>query len=158
MEDLINHAGEIILKYKNPGKKLKLVNLKSPGAVAEFARKVWPSDLSIRERMLVILVNNQLNAAAHFWLGTGGSGSTPVDLKLLNFIAVQFMAYGVILVHNHPAMNTKPSAKDIETTTEAIAGLNLIKIELIDHLIITPYDCLSIREDHNPALFENQFK
>lgn len=153
--DVVNYAGEIVLSYKSPRKKLKLPALESDTDVVVFARKVWPKDILIRERLLVLLLNNKLSILAHFWLGAGGIGTTIGDIRLLNFVAVSFTASSVVMIHNHPSMIMKASRTDKELTHAAMKSLNTLGVLLTDHIIITPYDHFSMRTENQP-LFENQ--
>ena len=51
--------------------------------------------------------------------------------------ALEYSAAAIILVHNHPSGNLKPSAADIEITKQLIAAGQLLGIELIDHIIVS---------------------
>ena len=155
--DVINYAGEIILSYKSPRKKLSLVKLTNHMDVARFARSIWYKDISVRERILILLTNPNLGILAHFWLGMGGVDFTPGDKKLINYVAVKFAASGVVIVHNHPSMNLTASESDMELTRDAMKGLNILGIRLVDHIIITPFDHLSIRQT-NESMFNKQLK
>jgi DNA repair protein RadC len=50
--------------------------------------------------------------------------------------AVIASAYAVIVVHNHPSGDSKPSREDIETTRELKAAANALEVELHDHVVI----------------------
>lgn len=50
--------------------------------------------------------------------------------------AVDMVADGVILVHNHPSGNSKPSSADINQTKDVRNGLKCLDIKLLDHIII----------------------
>ena len=51
--------------------------------------------------------------------------------------AIDILAEGVILVHNHPSGNTKPSQGDIDITKRLKTALKHFEIDLLDHLILT---------------------
>ena len=50
------------------------------------------------------------------------------------------MANGVLICHNHPSGNTKPSTQDITLTKKIKSALELMDMKLLDHIIITPFD------------------
>jgi DNA repair protein RadC len=52
-------------------------------------------------------------------------------------IALENLASGMILVHNHPSGNTKPSEADIQLTRKLKEGGKLMEIPVLDHLIFT---------------------
>jgi DNA repair protein RadC len=65
----------------------------------------------------------------------GGITGTVIDVKLIAKNALLYGATGVILAHNHPGQNNKPSSQDIKITTKIKEGLNLFDILLLDHII-----------------------
>jgi DNA repair protein RadC len=50
--------------------------------------------------------------------------------------AIAANAAGVVLVHNHPSGDPAPSDADIKTTRDLIRAGQLLKIEVVDHVII----------------------
>lgn len=69
-------------------------------------------------------------------LSVGGVSSTVVDVKVLVKMAIGHLASGVILAHNHPSGNLKPSESDIRLTKKVKAALSYCDINLLDHLIV----------------------
>jgi DNA repair protein RadC len=57
-------------------------------------------------------------------------------------------AASVIVAHNHPSGETKPSAKDIALTQQLTAAGQLLGVELYDHFILTKTDHFSFRQHH----------
>nr|VFJ77889.1 MAG: DNA repair protein RadC [Candidatus Kentron sp. FW] len=53
-------------------------------------------------------------------------------------VAVWKNAVGVVLVHNHPAREIKPSDEDKDTTDHLIQVGRILNIQVVDHMIITP--------------------
>jgi DNA repair protein RadC len=52
----------------------------------------------------------------------------------------------VILAHNHLSGSTEPSQADLDATRSVAAGLRVIQVELLDHLILADADFLSLRQ------------
>lgn len=71
-------------------------------------------------------------------LSKGGTASTVVDPKLVFKSAIDKLASGIILVHNHPSGNCKPSPEDDKLTQRLKEGGNILDIRVLDHVIITP--------------------
>ena len=60
--------------------------------------------------------------------------------------ATQNGACGIIMVHNHPSGNSKPSQADIELTAEMYKLLKQVKMDLVDHIIVSRNDIYSFVE------------
>ena len=67
----------------------------------------------------------------------GGPCSTTVDVKLILQGALLTNASGVILAHNHPSGNLKPSEPDKIMTERIRKALTVMEVNLLDHLIVT---------------------
>lgn len=63
--------------------------------------------------------------------------------------ALEFSASAVILAHNHPSGNTKPSESDIKITEQIIEAGKILGIDLLDHVIIAKNKFVSIPADYN---------
>ena len=60
--------------------------------------------------------------------------------------AVKYSAYSIILVHNHPSGDPQPSEQDIDVTQRFKEAGELLRIEVLDHVIIADEKYLSIKE------------
>lgn len=69
-------------------------------------------------------------------LSQGGTGETTADLRLLLKAAIQSLAAGIILCHNHPSGNIHPSPQDDALTRQLQKSAGLMEIALLDHIII----------------------
>lgn len=69
-------------------------------------------------------------------ISQGGTGETTADLCLLLKAAIQALASGIILCHNHPSGNLRPSRQDDALTQRLQKAARLIEISLLDHIII----------------------
>ena len=80
-------------------------------------------------------------------LSKGGITGTVVDLRMIFKLAFEHNATNLVLAHNHPSGNLKPSEADIKITKKIkLAGENL-DITICDHLIITENDYYSFKDD-----------
>jgi DNA repair protein RadC len=70
-------------------------------------------------------------------MSKGGITGTVVDVRLIFAVALKCNACGIIVSHNHPSGNAKPSDADISLTKKIKKCSDLLDITLIDHLIIT---------------------
>lgn len=81
-----------------------------------------------------------------FRASTGGVDNSPIDMRLIMRRALDANATGIILVHNHPHGNPTPSNYDIEATKQLAQGAAIFNIKLLDHIIITENENMSMAE------------
>jgi DNA repair protein RadC len=75
-----------------------------------FIKEVWDKDsLNLQEQFVVVFLNRSNKLIAWKLLNTGCDSSTVVDIKLLVCLCLQCMARSVIICHNHPSGNLRPS-------------------------------------------------
>ena len=89
------------------------------------------------EEFWIILVGRSQKVLAKELVSKGGLSATVADPKIIFYIALQQQASGIILVHNHPSGNLKPSHQDIDLTKKISAAGRMLEINVLDHLIIT---------------------
>ena len=69
-------------------------------------------------------------------ISKGGVSGTVVDSRLIMKKALLLLASSMVLVHNHPSGNRKPSEQDKIVTEKIKSACKLLEINLIDHIII----------------------
>lgn len=104
-------------------------------------------DLPHEEFWLITLNRANKPLGKHF-LSKGGITATVVDIRLLVKHAIDVLAVGVILVHNHPSGNLKPSEQDRQLTKKVKDALSLLEISLLDHIIIGNNNYFSFADEH----------
>ncbi|WP_312343257.1 RadC family protein [Chryseobacterium binzhouense] len=108
--------------------------------------KLHLSDLRTEEFWAVFL--NQSNKVIHIaQLTQGGISQSIVDVRVLFKTALEHFSTGIIVAHNHPSGNKKPSTEDINITKKIKDAGNLMNIQLLDHLIITQNAYLSFADE-----------
>lgn len=123
------------------------VKISSAKDAADYARQFYFDDLEIYESFFIILLNGANNTEAYVKISQGGTAGTVVDVKMIVKYAVDVLANGVILVHNHPSGNTQPSNADEQITQKVKEILRFLNITLFDHIIITTGDYYSFAEN-----------
>lgn len=84
-----------------------------------------------------ILYLNKANALiAKERISRGGVSATVVDIKIILKTAINKLASGIILVHNHPSGNKKPGEQDKIQTKKLKDAATTCDISLLDHIII----------------------
>ena len=80
-------------------------------------------------------------------ISQGGTAATVVDVKLLLKRAIDCLAEGIILVHNHPSGNPRPSVEDDNLTKRIKEGAGYLGIKVLDHVIIARGDSYSYNDE-----------
>ncbi len=110
------------------------------------AIKAKLSDLS-HEEFWVLLLNRANKIIRKTLVSRGGVSGTVVDSRVVFKAAVGDLAAGLILCHNHPSGNLKPSVADKKLTEKIIAGAQLLDLQILDHLIIGDQDYFSFADN-----------
>lgn len=84
-----------------------------------------------------IYMNRRNQIIANKQISIGGIASTVVDIKVILNHAVILKASSIILAHNHPSGNLRPSLADEQLTKKLAEAAKLFDTQLTDHLIIT---------------------
>lgn len=131
-----NFVAEISVSYSPAHKrKIKITNVCS---AERTLRKMWDTKLlNIQEQFCVLFLNNSNEVLGFHCLSTGTITSTTVDLRILFGLACKSLATSIIVSHNHPSGNTKPSKEDIELTHKIKHAGEILDIKLLDHIILT---------------------
>lgn len=126
---------------------LKRVKITSSIVAQEYARKFYHEDLTIYESFFLITLNNSNNTTGFVKISQGGITGTLVDVRIIAKYAIDNLSVGVILVHNHPSGNFKPSKADKNITKKIKDSLGLFDIKVLDHIILTEDDYFSFSDE-----------
>ncbi len=139
MQTLFNQIAEVKLAYAPAAGISKQPSITTSREVFEILYNFWDhSQIAYRESFKVMLLNRANKVIGIVNISEGGQSSTVVDPKLILQSALLAHAAGIILSHNHPSGNTRPSEQDINLTKKIKSGAEFLDIKLIDHIILTP--------------------
>lgn len=93
------------------------------------------SDLAYEE-FWVLLLNRANRLIGKKKISAGGVSGTVADPKLIYRSALESLASGIIVAHNHPSGSLIASKQDIELTHKLIQAGKMLDIQMLDHLII----------------------
>ncbi len=88
------------------------------------------------EECWVIYLNRSNRVISKECISTGGISSTVMDVKIISKRAIEKMASGIIITHNHPSGNLCPGEQDMKVTASLKEALALLDIALLDHVIM----------------------
>ena len=89
------------------------------------------------EEFWVIYLNHANKVITNEQISLGGIAGTVADIKIIFKKALDLLATSVILSHNHPSGNLKPSKADLTLTKKVKDAGDLLEISVLDHVIIT---------------------
>lgn len=89
-----------------------------------------------QEVVVAIFLTTSNKVIATEELFRGGIKATVVDVSVLLKRCIELEATGLILAHNHPSGNTKPSVADLSITRSIRDAGKMIGCKLLDHIII----------------------
>ncbi len=99
------------------------------------------------EEFWVLLLNRSNRVIDHIRISQGGISGTVIDVRLILKNALDRLASALILCHNHPSGNLKPSDADIKITSKIGDASRTMDIQLLDHLIIADNSYFSFSDE-----------
>ena len=104
------------------------------------------ADLS-HEEFWVLLLNRSNRVIDNIRISQGGISGTVIDVRLILKNALDRLASSLILCHNHPSGNLKPSEADIKITSKITHAGKTMDIQLLDHIIIADNSYFSFSDE-----------
>jgi DNA repair protein RadC len=89
------------------------------------------------EEFWVLLLNRSNHILKMEMISRGGVAGTVVDSKIIFKSAIEHLSSSIILCHNHPSGNLKPSDQDIQLTKKLKEAGRMLEIPVLDHVIIS---------------------
>lgn len=147
IEQLIKNKGVgkakavTIMAAMELGRRRKLADVMNRPKVTQSADvyeifKPMLADLPYEE-FWVILLNRSNKIIAKEKISQGGVSGTVTDIRLILKKAIEKLACSLILCHNHPSGNLKPSESDISITKKLSEAGKFMEINVLDHIIVT---------------------
>lgn len=130
-------VAEIELVYKSKVKASERPKINSSKDAYDIFLQSW-SDTKIEfvEQFKILLLNRGNKVLAVYEVSTGGVTGTVADPRLIFAAALKANACAIILAHNHPSSNLKPSQADEQLTCKIKEGGRYLDIQILDHLIV----------------------
>ncbi len=100
------------------------------------------------EGFWVLLLNRANKIIKHVQISEGGVSGTVADPKKIFRLSIENGASGIILCHNHPSGNIKPSEQDLKLTKKISEGGKLLDINVLDHTIIGENSYFSFADEN----------
>ena len=122
-------------KRRQMEKAEERADLRSADAIYSHMHPIM-QDLDV-EQAWVLLMNRNFKLIKKLCISHGGLSETAVDVRIIIREALLANATIIVLCHNHPSNNTKPSADDDRLTKKLKEACDTMRLYLADHVIIT---------------------
>lgn len=143
-----NEIAEIDVRYKTSIAKESRITICNSNDAFKYLQNSWNKDIiELQEEFKVLLLNNNNEVLGLYNLSKGTTNGVNVDIKLIFAVALKACASAIIIAHNHPSGNLKPSKSDQQLTKKIKEASDFLDIKLLDHLILTKEGFLSFSDE-----------
>lgn len=131
-------VAEVELVYKTNVKASERPQITSSHDSFSVLKQIWDENkINMLEQFKVLLLNRANKVIGVYQASSGGITGTIADSRLILATAIKSLAVSIILSHNHPSGNLKPSAADQNLTSKIKLACKYHDIKVLDHLIVT---------------------
>lgn len=129
---------EVKLVYRNKARPSSRHKVKNSRDAYNIFKQTWDSDkIELQEQFRIMLLDNASGCLGVSTISSGGMAMCIADPKLIFATALKAGASAIILAHNHPSGNLKPSAPDT-TMSERLAYVGrFLDMPILDHIIVS---------------------
>ncbi len=118
----------------------------NPKSVRDILRRLFHADRLPTERFWELCFDSQLHIVGAFEIASGGAAYCVADIPSIARNAFLTGATGVVIAHNHPSGTLEPSNDDINLTKRVKQALQILDLQLMDHIIIAQHGWYSFKE------------
>lgn len=151
MDQKLHDIPEIKLSYFSNA--LSAPSIRTSHDVYELLLQYFDDDqLDLREEFVVLYLNRAHRVIGVHRHSHGSAVSTVTDLRIMFAVALKSNAISMIIAHNHPSGNLKPSPQDISLTEKVKSIAKFHDIAFLDHMIVTRSGYYSFADEGDLAL------
>src|SRR5664280_148260 len=133
------HVAEVSLIYVTKVKPSDRLAVKCSRDAQKIFFNSWnQSTIEQKETFKMLLLNRANKVLGITTISEGGLSGIVTDVRLIYQYAIKGNASGIIVAHNHPSGNSNPSESDLKITQKIKEAGNLLDIQFLDHIILTP--------------------
>lgn len=137
---------EIKVRY-NRARKTFLGLVKKSTDAADFIRKTYTrGSIELQEAFVVLYCNHRNEILGYYRHSVGSISAALIDQRIILGTALKSASTSIVLAHNHPSGNLKPSQADIEITKKIKKAADLLDIKVLDHIIVTKKEYFSFTD------------
>lgn len=140
------NIAEVKTTYSHKVKASERPLVTSSKSAYDIAVAIFP-DIDYREYFYALFLDRSNRLIAASQISMGGTAGTVADPKIIFQTALKSNAASIILAHNHPSGNLKPSEADSRLTKKLYDAGRLLDMPVLDHIIISSDSYLSFADD-----------
>lgn len=134
--DMDYTVGEVELTYKSTSTSRNKI-YSSEDAYRYLLPTYKEGAICYKEYFKVLFLNQSNQVLGYTLISEGGITETCADVRIILQAALLTNSVALILAHNHPSGNLKPSRQDMEITKQVKDAAQIMRIKVLDHLILT---------------------
>lgn len=116
--------------------------------VSNFIRHMYEVEqIELQEQFIVLYLSRSLNVIGYYRHTKGTMSATVVDNRIILGVALKCAASSIIISHNHPSGNLRPSEEDKIMTRKLKEAAKLLDIKVLEHIIVTKEGYYSFSEE-----------
>ena len=139
---------EVELVYRNKVNPADRPKVTSSSSAYDILMEAWDMNkIELVEQFSILLLDRCNSCIGISTISQGGISACIVDPKIVFATALKARASSIILAHNHPSGNLKPSEADKTITKSLVAGGHILDLKVLDHLIVTPRSYYSFADE-----------
>jgi len=132
-----NKVAEVELIYKSKVKASERPHISTSKDAYDLLLSIWDDNkIDFVEQFKVLFLNKANKVLGVYEVSTGGISGTVADPRVIFVAALKANACAIIISHNHPSGNLKPSRQDEELTQKIKHAGEFLDIKLLDHVIV----------------------
>ena len=142
-----NNISEVKMSYsiKVPRKDRPSISCSQD---ANKISRLFYENIEHRESFYLILLDRSNRTLGFNRISEGGISGTITDIRLILQCAILTNSSAMVLIHNHPSGNTKPSEADLKVTKKIKDAAKLMDIAVLDHIILTADTYFSFADEN----------
>lgn len=133
MKSMIKYSVQLVREKEE---KYMEKQANSPQAVANIINEVFNMDTQPFETLVMMALDTKKKPVGCFVVSQGSLNGTIVEPREVFQRAILVNADSIVVAHNHPSGEITPSFKDMDATRVLKEAGELLRIELVDHIII----------------------
>lgn len=128
---------ELAVSYTRSGKR-QFGKITSSRDAADFIRETFgEGQVELQEQFIVLYLNQANEIIGYYKHSKGAINATVADIRIVLATALKALAVSMVIAHNHPSGNLKPSRADEQLTDKIKQSSTLMDVKLLDHIIVT---------------------
>lgn len=141
-------VSEIKVSYMPKIKASERLKITQSKDAYEILFNNWDMDtIELTESFCILMLNRAHNVIGMTEISRGGFAGTVADPKLIFSVALKCAASSLVLAHNHPSSNLKPSQADLDITRRLVSAGKILDIDVVDHIILARSNYFSFGDE-----------